>query len=137
MGLPVEEDPSMDGLLRETTFYRDLVESALDIIYRSDPKGFFTYVNASASTITGYPREELIGMHYSDFIREDYREIVRSFYLQQMKDGKENTYLEMPIVRKDGQERWVAQRVRLIKENGMVKEAIAVSRDVTERLNAF
>lgn len=110
-----------------------MVDSALDIIYRADPKGFFTFVNPSASEITGFPLEELIGMHYTDFVREDYRDRVRAFYLKQMQDLVESTYLEMPIVRKDGREIWVAQRVRLILEGKRVAEAIAVSRDITER----
>ncbi len=113
--------------------YQNLVETVHDIIYRANPAGFFTYVNPTAEIITGYPVNQLIGMHYMDIVREDYVDEVREFYLRQMELQKENTYLEMPIVRADGQEIWVGQKVHLVIEQGEIKEATAVSRDITDR----
>jgi PAS domain-containing protein len=44
--------------------YRDLVESASDIILRTDAIGRFTYVNPRMVNTMGRPAVALIGSHY-------------------------------------------------------------------------
>ena len=43
-----------------------LVENANDMVFRTDRKGYFTFVNVSTIRITGYEEEEIIGKHYFD-----------------------------------------------------------------------
>jgi PAS domain S-box-containing protein len=47
---------------------RDLVELAPDGIFVADLQGHYTWVNGAATTITGYSREELLGMSIVDLI---------------------------------------------------------------------
>jgi PAS domain S-box-containing protein len=47
---------------------RDLVELAPDGIFVADLQGHYTWVNAAASTLTGYTREQLLGMSIVDLI---------------------------------------------------------------------
>ena len=55
----------LEERLRESeSRYRQLVERAQDIIYRTDTNGFFTYVNPMGARVMNYPPEELVGKHF-------------------------------------------------------------------------
>jgi len=113
--------------------YRQLVESASDLIYRCDLRGRFTYVNPVAVQTTGYIRPDLLGRHYTTLVREDHRADVRAFYRRQIRDRVPDTHREFPIVTADGEEIWLSQRVQLVREAGTVVGVQAVARDVTAR----
>jgi PAS domain S-box-containing protein len=113
--------------------YRDLVGNAADVIYRVSPTGEFTFVNHAALELTGYDERELLGMNYLELIREDWRDRVQTFYRSQLDDGEEATSHEFPISTKTGEEKWVGQRARLVRERGEIVGMQAVARDITER----
>jgi PAS domain-containing protein len=60
--------------------YRKLVESATDIIYRADPRGYFTYANPIALRVMGYSEKELIGRRYLELILPEFRAEAERFY---------------------------------------------------------
>ena len=66
--------------------YRQLVENAQDIIYRTDMWGFFTYVNPVATRVTGWPPEKIVGKHFLELIREDHRQRVETHLKAQFRD---------------------------------------------------
>src|ERR1044071_485252 len=66
--------------------YRQLVENAQDIIYRTDMWGFFTYVNPVATRVTGWPSDKILGKHFLELIREDHRERVEAHLKAQYRD---------------------------------------------------
>jgi len=113
--------------------YRDLVESASDMVFRIDKKGYFTFANVSTIRITGYEEEELIGKHYLDLIHPGMRDKAAAFFKHQFKKEIQNTYSEFLIVKKDGSEIWVGQNTQLIMEEGSIVAFQSVSRDITER----
>ena len=49
--------------------YRDLVDNASDMIYRTDPFGRFTFVNPVATRILGFDEGELLSMKYFELMR--------------------------------------------------------------------
>ena len=109
-----------------------MVESASDMVYRTNIEGCFTFVNASTARITGYEEKEMIGKHYSAFIHPDQRDSAVKFFVHQFEAMIENTYSEYPIITKDGRDVWLGQNTQLILENGQVAGFQAVSRDITE-----
>ncbi len=113
--------------------YRDLVENANDMVFKTDREGTFTFVNVSTIRITGYEEEEIIGKNYSFLIRPDMRKKALSFFGLQIKNRIKNTYSEYPVIKKDGSEIWLGQNTQLISEDGHVVGFQAVSRDITER----
>lgn len=113
--------------------YRQIIETASDIIYRADVAGYFTYVNPQAEAVMGYSQEEIIGKHFMDFIPEDWKERVNAYYRYARETQELNTYLEFPIITKSGEKRWLGQNVQLIVVKGTIAEAAAVARDITER----
>jgi PAS domain S-box-containing protein len=113
--------------------YRELIENASDIIYRIDLKGYFTYTNSVVKRLTGYDEAEIIGKHYLELVREDYRKEAQVFYIRQLKENLATTYLEFPAVAKDGGEVWIGQNVSLVKEQSQIVGMQAVARDISER----
>ncbi|MEZ4932857.1 MAG: PAS domain S-box protein [Saprospiraceae bacterium] len=113
--------------------YRQIIETALDIIYRADASGYFIYANPRASEILGYSQDEIIGRHFMDFVHPEWQERVNKFYKENREKKEINTYLEFPIITKSNQTKWIGQNVQLISVDGEVTEAMAVARDITKR----
>ena len=113
--------------------YRQLVETAHDIIYRTDADGYFTYVNPVASRVLGYAPEELAGKHYLEMIRADHRARVQEHLRRQYWQRSASSYDEFVAVARDGREIWIGQNVQLMRQEGRVEGIQAVARDMTER----
>lgn len=123
-------------VLREqynTDKYKLLVEAANDVIYEIDLEGRFTYANPRATQVAGYSIEECIGMIYLELVREDWRQRVMDFYLDQISKSIQSTYLEFPIISKDGKEVWIGQNAELIEDEMQVVGVMAIARDITEK----
>jgi PAS domain S-box-containing protein len=115
--------------------YRDLVDNASDMIYRTDPFGRFTFVNPVATRILGYDEGELLSMKYFELMRPDWVPRAMGFYEKSAKT-RESTYLEFPVRKKDGVEIWVGQHVRPIITAGRIEGFQGMARDITDRVNA-
>jgi PAS domain S-box-containing protein len=115
--------------------YRDLVDNASDMIYRTDPFGRFTFVNPVATRILGYDEGELLSMKYFELMRPDWVPRAMGFYEKSAKT-RESTYLEFPVRKKDGAEIWVGQHVRPIITGGRIEGFQGMARDITDRVNA-
>ena len=88
---------------REAEF-RSYVDNAPIGIFITDEQGRYLQVNPAASTITGYAREELLGMSIPDLLpRESVDFALRGF--QAMRD-EGRTSSEFPFRRKDGHIGW-------------------------------
>ena len=125
-------DPSERNALRESVQrYVHIIENANDIIYRTDHRGHFAYVNPAAMRITGYDENELIGRHFLDLIDPEYREIADHFYRSQFGSREMNTYFEFPMMAKSGTRIWIGQNVLTITDGERVLGFEAVARDIT------
>jgi len=113
--------------------YRQLVEAADDLIYRTDAEGRVTYLNPAAAEALGSAGEALLGRDFHELVREDYREQARRFYHDQREQGIPNTYCEFPMQARTGEEVWVGQRVQLVLEEGRFAGFQALARNITER----
>jgi PAS domain S-box-containing protein len=115
--------------------YRSLVERATDIIYETDANGFFTYANPVASEMVGRPLEELLGLRFTQLIREDLRKAADKFYVIQASTRTPTTYYEFPMITADGSEVWIGQNVQLLTRGSQIVGFQAVARDITEKRN--
>jgi PAS domain S-box-containing protein len=116
--------------------YRLLVTKANDIIYRTDPMGWFTFVNPVAMRIMKYTEQELLGRRFVELIHPDYRDAAERFYGRQFVRRRPSTYYEFLALAKDGTEIWIGQNVQILQEEGKVIGFQAVARDITERKHA-
>jgi PAS domain S-box-containing protein len=121
------------ALRRNEESFRRIVESAADPIYRTDAEGRFVYVNAGTERLLELGAGELIGRHYLDPVRPDYREHALRFYEQQARERTPQTYCEFPILTRSGREVWIGQNVQLLLDGGGIVGFQAVARDITDR----
>ena len=126
-------ESAKEALHHQEERYRELVESATDIIYRADPRGCFTYANPMALRVMGYSEQELIGKRYLDLIPPEFKAEAERFYKLQVVQGTPNTYYEFPVQTKTGEVLWLGQNVQLLKQDGRIIGVQAVARDITKQ----
>ena len=113
--------------------YRNIVEVASDIMYRTDERGIFTYCNPISLRLLGYAPEELIGRHCLVLVHPAYRQQAQRFYGRQFVRNRLRTYYELPVVSKAGAEVWLGQNVQLLHDGDRITGFQVVARDITER----
>jgi diguanylate cyclase (GGDEF)-like protein/PAS domain S-box-containing protein len=116
--------------------YRELVEAASDVVYTTDREGYFTYVNPPTQNLTGYRKDELIGMLFTELVAPEWRDRVQAFYLQQRDNLVRDSILELPILTRTGEEKWVEQKVTMLISGDQVNAVQSIVREVTERKKA-
>jgi PAS domain S-box-containing protein len=114
--------------------YRQIVEGASDVVYTTGPQGHFTYVNPLGLKLTGYSEDELIGMHFTDLIPSDWKRRVQLFYQRQFRERMRETMLEVPILTRAGEKKWVEQSVTLLTEGDRGTGFQSIVRDITARV---
>ena len=116
--------------------YYQIVNDIADIIYTSDVQGNFTYVNQNSERILGYKPEELIGKNFKDLIQPEYKTQISHFYFQQFRSKQKESTLEFPVIMRNGNIKWVEQKVMLHLEEDRVKGFHSVVRDIDPRWHA-
>jgi PAS domain S-box-containing protein len=113
--------------------YSTLIQSARDIIYEIDNKGHITYANNFTVEHLGYTFEELLGNHFTFLIKEEYIPIVIDFYKEINTDSVDFDILEFPVLKKDGEEIWVSQKVTIKRnEKNKIIGFSSIVRDITQ-----
>jgi PAS domain S-box-containing protein len=99
--------------------------------------GRFLRFNEAVCTITGYPREELETLTFSDITHPDDLEADWA-HVRRMRTGEIDTYaMEKRYLRKDGAAVWVNLTVSLLRtEAGEPLHFISVIENITERKQA-
>ena len=128
-----ERKRAQQALDKQEERYRQIVDAAQDIIYRTDAEGRFTFANAAAARVLEASAEDLAGCHYLSLIRPDARDAAREFYERQTAERLTNTYFEFPVITSKGAEIWLGQNVQPLIEDGRARGFQGVARDITER----
>jgi PAS domain S-box-containing protein len=112
--------------------YKTLVESATDIIYEIDQDGNYIFINQNSIKILGYNLTELSTKKFVDLIRADYSENVINFYLKTSWEMNSFPILEFPIIKKNGDEIWISQKVSINRdEDRTIIGYSVIARDIT------
>ncbi|WP_320815855.1 PAS domain S-box protein [Flavobacterium sp.] len=113
--------------------YSSLVQTARDIIYEIDNKGYITYANNFTVEHLGYAFEEILGSHFSFLIKKDSIPRVLEFYKDINEDSLGFDVLEFPILKKNGEEIWVSQKVTIKRsEENKIIGFSSIVRDITQ-----
>ncbi|MCS7316252.1 MAG: PAS domain S-box protein [Bryobacteraceae bacterium] len=112
--------------------YRNLFDSANDMVYTHDLQGFFTSINRAAERITGYTREEALRMNISDVVVPEHLELARQMIVRKL-GGESSTTYEIAIRTKDGRRLLVEVSSHLTFEDGKPVGVLGIAREITER----
>lgn len=112
--------------------YRELVENAHDAVYTADAAGNFISVNRAAEEISGYGREELLGMSLFDLLAPEEVERAQQLLARDLT-GHSDESVEMQLVAKGGRRVFAEATYRVVAENGRPVRFEGIARDTTER----
>ncbi|HSN48396.1 MAG TPA: PAS domain S-box protein, partial [Flavobacterium sp.] len=112
--------------------YRNLIQNATDLIFEVDIYGNFTFINDFTIKALGYSSDEALTRNYSEFIRKDYAKNMMDFYKHLPEKDNDFTTVEIPLIKKNGDEIWISQKV-VIRRNdfGEIIGYSGLARDIT------
>lgn len=128
-------EDSIEALRESEALYRLLAENSTDLISKHTPEGVYTYASPASRTLLAYDPEELVGRSAYDFFHPaDLEDISQSH--SAILDELDTYTVSYRIRRKDGEYTWFETTSRTVRDetNGEVREIIAISRDITDRL---
>ncbi|MBI2428042.1 MAG: PAS domain S-box protein [Ignavibacteriales bacterium] len=130
----ISERRRVEELHRESEQkYREVIENASEIIYTTDMRGNFTYVNPAGILKTGYSAEEFQKLNYLDLILPEHKPKVKKFYMRQFVQKLPTVQFHFPFVSKSGTVIWFEQNSTLLIEDGKITGLQFIARDITER----
>jgi diguanylate cyclase (GGDEF)-like protein/PAS domain S-box-containing protein len=115
--------------------YRELFENANDVVYTHDLTEHFTSINAAGERITGYARDEVLGMNFAQVIAPEYLELARQMMARKLAGEPPRVY-ELDIIAKGGQRISLELSTRLLRQDGVPVGIQGIARDITERRQA-
>ncbi|MDB5917006.1 MAG: hybrid sensor histidine kinase/response regulator [Massilia sp.] len=127
-----EEQALLDQSLREQQFYtRSLIESNIDAIMTTDPRGIISDVNHQMESLTGCTRDELIGAPFKNYFTDQKR--AEAGIKRVLREGKVTNY-ELTALARDGKETVVSYNATTFYDRDRnLKGVFAAARDVTDR----
>jgi diguanylate cyclase (GGDEF)-like protein/PAS domain S-box-containing protein len=130
----IDRKRAADALRESEARFRTLADTAPVAIVIFDARTLF-YANDAAASIGGLAREELLGLNLAAIIHPEHRDEVVRRGLARLRGEPVAARYEFPIVRKDGELRWIDVSAALIDYLGR-KAVLATAFDVTERRRA-
>jgi PAS domain S-box-containing protein len=126
-----DERMKLDQRLRDQHFYtRSLVESNIDALMTTDPRGIITDVNKQTEALTGCTRDELIGAPFKNYFTEAER--AEAAINRVLNEGKVTNY-ELTARARDGTLTVVSYNATTFYDRDRRLQGVfAAARDVTE-----
>src|SRR4051812_3609707 len=122
----------LDQRVRDQQFYtRSLIESNIDALITTDPRGIITDVNKQMEALTGCTRDELIGAPFKDYFTDPDR--AEAGIKLVLAESKVTDY-ELTACNRDGKETVVSYNATTFHDRDRKLQGVfAAARDVTER----
>jgi PAS domain S-box-containing protein len=125
-----------EALRRTEEQYRDLVESASDLVWAVNREGKWTFLNAAVQQVYGVPADSLIGRPFADVVDPSTLESDLAAF-RDVLTGRHLTDYETVHRHASGEQRHLSFAARpLLDVNGRVVGARGIARDVTGRVAA-
>ncbi len=126
------------GMVRDVTAlvalercYAELYERATDALFGIDREGRLRVLNRQAEELSGYTREQLENLHFSQVVPPDEVERLQRYFRARLEGRDAPTQYEVRYVHASGEERWA--EVRISRETSSVGTFQASVRDITDR----
>src|SRR6187455_139240 len=126
-----EERKRLDQRLRDQHFYtRSLIESNIDAMMTTDPRGIITDVNKQMESLTGCTRDELIGAPFKNYFTDSAR--AEAGINRVLSEGKVTNY-ELTARDRDGTLTVVSYNATTFHDRDRKLQGVfASARDMTE-----
>jgi PAS domain S-box-containing protein len=126
-----EERKKLDQRVRDQHFYtRSLIESNVDALMTTDPRGIITDVNKQTEALTGCTRDELIGAPFKDYFTDPDR--AEAGINRVLNEGTVRNF-ELTARARNGQLTVVSYNATTFHDRDRILQGVfAAARDVTE-----
>src|SRR5687767_11011516 len=126
-----DERMKLDQRLRDQHFYtRSLIESNIDALMTTDPRGIITDVNKQTEALTGCTRDELIGAPFKNHFTDP--QLAEAGIKRVLSEGKVTNY-ELTARARDGTLTVVSYNATTFHDRDRRLQGVfAAARDVTE-----
>jgi len=121
-----------DALRQSEKRYRQLVETARDLIFTLSPEGKVLSLNNALSQATGWVVDDWLGKHYSETLPKEAIEEAESQFARALT-GEQMPLFELPLKTKDGGFITMEVTITPLLESNQVVGLFGVGRDVTDR----
>ncbi len=129
----LERQLAETALIQSERKYRILVETSQDLIWATDSKGRYIFVNEAVRQIYGYEPEEMIGRPFADFIAPEQLQKDMESY-QQVLAGESFLQYETTHIDKNGNSIHLAFNAMVLRdEAGFAIGASGTASDITKR----
>ncbi len=136
MALDITAKKQAETALKESEErYRNLIESAQDVIVTVDARGVITSLNPVFESITGWSCTEWIGEPFQELVHPDDLHPATDNLFSVM-NGHTISNLELRVLCKDGSYRISDLRLSPIKKGHDILGVFGIARDITERKKA-
>ncbi len=125
-----------NDLRRSEEKFKTFAENAQVMIFTYDSKGCFTYVNKMCEVLTGYSRDELVGMNFTKLLHDDYKDLSVERAVSRRAFEANGLSYDYVGVKKDGTCRWwELSGVPLVGTDGEIT-ILGCAVDITERVES-
>ncbi len=132
-----ERKRAEEALRQSEERYRNILETIEDGYYEVDLAGNLTFFNDSLCRISGYPKEELMGMNDRQYTDEENGKKLFQTYNRVYTTGEPAKEFAWEVIRKDGTPKYLEASVSLRKDlSGKPIGFRGIIRDITERKRA-
>jgi PAS domain S-box-containing protein len=122
-------------LQKQVEFYRSIVQTAQEGIWRINAASLTDYVNPKMAQMMGYEAEEMLGRPIGDFLDDEGRAMLAN--LIKRRKGGISEQFEFKYIRKDGSELWAFVSTNPITNaDGVYVGAVALLTDIGARKSA-
>jgi PAS domain S-box-containing protein len=133
IAIDVTEQKEMEEALRESEqLFRSVVENSHDCILIIHDNFRIIYANDEAVRLSGYPKEEIIGQDFREFLDENSKSLVKDRYLRRQKGENVPLQYKFKIVRKNGEKRDVEIKSTVMQDSQGRVRTVAQLLDITE-----
>jgi two-component system cell cycle sensor histidine kinase/response regulator CckA len=117
--------------------YRNILDNIQESYFEMNLAGELTFFNDSLIEITGYPRDELMGMNNREYTSEETAKEMYTIFNQVYRTGEPAEINDYEILIKGGETRTLELSTNLMKDQDDRPVGFrGIARDVTERLKA-
>lgn len=112
--------------------YRMVVENTHALLFSTDSRGRFTYLNEAAANTLGYSVQELLGRFYLKFVHPDDRQTVHAQFKQQLIRALPDHFIEFRFIYNSGKIGWLRFLVNPITINNSISGLAGVALNITD-----
>ncbi|MFN2339454.1 MAG: EAL domain-containing protein [Gammaproteobacteria bacterium] len=113
--------------------YRDLVETAHDLVWATDAEGHWTYLNRASKAIYGRAPDEMLGRHITEFNAPDAGNRDRVAF-EELLQGNELVQYETVHLDQNGESHHLSFNAKVhLDAEGRVERVSGTARDITDQ----